>query len=1417
MTLEQLLNLLGWFDLNGGTYPFIKTPSSKTIEILQNDLAAAEINLELLTKTNLFLNKYLLKTESLNIYIASLLWLIDAYNATPNNRMQQLKFQQKIGITFSIFLDLMPDLAIAFYKQETSLNKIYPAGIHLISGRETKQKSKDSQLELKLLIQEKTEKLNEVKQPLSLLLHINYANNLDFAAYIIWLLNKGISAETILVSGVLQAFFMFNLYQLDEEDNPIQNFYNILANFDVAQRLLTLSYTIGVGNETFIKYNLQGQICSQEQLITVQIVKPAFIGILDETLFQKLYSLFEIEFLYSTVNHYYETDENKTILIQVLNKNGEAFSALPELVKTIRSSQAQHGQLLHLKSLAHLIAKQSLLQHLVTNNEWIMLYLLPFNKIESVLTKQEFISYIKEFIDNKNISLYDKFDLLLILQNWTKNKGCLECSHFLYQQTITLALFTPNSINEENQIMEYICDEYLELVEDNNLDDAVDDNPGCSDYESTTEESSSFSQSCSYDSSGSDSNLSGEDDENYRIETLECIEALRLDYKAQWNDLCKEILSKSVFSCSDYKVLQENWNIYIQKKNLFQRLRAMPEREEACLNELLITKAFKLQGNAFNLTDLIAILFDLSDNKAFFNCHKTLVAVLLKSEDALLTMQVIKLLAEANRFWYLIPWRKGKSIFTEAVSYGHVPLTIYLLEQFSIIPFEQEYLHSTFLLAIENKNLAICNLFLNPNVICQFNENQLSLLFIQALEDQKIFVRFIQNKQLLCLTENTYFALIYKAAENGYVWALSCLCDPGIGFKPKVAIFNKALSKATKNKQWEFIEKLCALENEMAPCEKGLSHAWEIASDFLEEEQLHFLDRSCKQFSSKFASECLVFLLKSNHYFSLDFIINWTKKYQLSTKELESLQTDVAKVILDDIIPNSRFKMLDYIYQQFREELQPDVKTVQEGVKLVFINKSKDTFKVLYKYAINHFDNEMLLTSLSLAMLEEHKFVRYLKVVILKKGVTKATDLSKEILNHTKPKARPKILHYIYTKFQPELQPDATTVEQCFKLALINKDQETMQVLCGHACEHLPNEILISSLVAERRERDSIIALTLENAIRSKIISPTQFSNLILAFVNSNDFISISIIKELYNQTSERIEELVEAIYISAKAGFYQSFIALLQASQHVNNDKNLRPKVLEIALANHQAQFIADFCKSDYLTLDDKKQFIPVLIKANKYTLLARLCNGDENQAKELWNCAFNQAVQLNNAAALSYICHPSRFSQRWDWNSQLLKATAQGKLDQIKVLVIAATSKSCFIEIDKLKQIAQREGQPTVVAWFDHIKALNAYNRVAPAENLVLTRAYKILSDYTKSGSALTRFFSGHWNRHYIKEIDDLLAAFPDSMDKLLADLRKIKILNPHGSLARRITYISEFLLPLAEESLSAGFNEDNRLNII
>lgn len=94
--------------------------------------------------------------------------------------------------------------------------------------------------------------------------------------------------------------------------------------------------------------------------------------------------------------------------------------------------------------------------------------------------------------------------------------------------------------------------------------------------------------------------------------------------------------------------------------------------------------------------------------------------------------------------------------------------------------------------------------------------------------------------------------------------------------------------------------------------------------------------------------------------------------------------------------------------------------------------------------------------------------------------------------------------------------------------------------------------------------------------------------------------------------------------------------------------------------------------------------------------------------------------------------------------------------------------------------------------------------YNLVAIGSRDI-DKVQSLLDDYTKHNSSIVRIFTGHWNRHHVREVNEIVMRIQtgelDTLDNVLHELDKIKLYNARGSLSRRIGFIQKMKMDSAE----------------
>ena len=118
-----------------------------------------------------------------------------------------------------------------------------------------------------------------------------------FAAAILWLIQRGVSIERILQTGLLQNFMLYNLALLHTENSPINQLYLLLNYFPESQGLVKAAERVGCEDRGFKAYTITGVMRDKSQFEKVEIKTTCLDFSPTEVNFAALYQLFESSFL----------------------------------------------------------------------------------------------------------------------------------------------------------------------------------------------------------------------------------------------------------------------------------------------------------------------------------------------------------------------------------------------------------------------------------------------------------------------------------------------------------------------------------------------------------------------------------------------------------------------------------------------------------------------------------------------------------------------------------------------------------------------------------------------------------------------------------------------------------------------------------------------------------------------------------------------------------------------------------------------------------------------------------------------------------------------------------------------------------------------------------------------------------------
>ncbi|KTD23589.1 Dot/Icm secretion system substrate [Legionella lansingensis] len=964
MTLEQLIKLLHWLSSPGGKCPLVNDNIvSEDLHKLhaeckamlgdlsvtgENDRSSQQKSTDLISveNTDRFLQFCLteLNTQSdegsINLHKAILLWLVRTHDALKGKKAEQMICGQKIAAVFSCFLERQEE-AVIFYEENKPLQQIYPIGAQLISVHKNKLQAEAEEFTLSMLVENITEQLGEIKTPLSIvsLFKTYFDRPLYLAAYIIWMLTKGVDERDIIGSGLLHDFFMFHVHMLGEENNPIPILYRQLRASERGQKIVELAMQTSAGSEAFKHYNLQGNQSSATDLIQVELNEPVFIKIGSSSLFDQLYERFGTEFLYQAFIANYNEKKNNIILTSALNLKGAVFAAVPQLINKLLDAFRGEGLSLRLKALSKLISYESFEVHLLAKKNMLVFFLIVDREdMRTLFTYEDFVSYIQTLLVDDVIHNKKKFKLLKRLQSWYHENDDHEKSHYLYQQMVNLSL-THEEIGCKDSTIHLLRERYEELMEQGDNSDV-------------SSEMESEDESITYESiMANDKEESSDAEESFpevelQFSTLEFLEKQQHQYESRWQQRCQRILGKDVFAQRDYEELREDWQLIVSKMNFFLSIRSANSTlssEYTQLKETLIKKRFHLLQETFDLETMLPALFDLNDEQALFECQQTLVNLLLESISEKLAIQIIMVLSRYNRHWWLISWHKDKkSLLEEAVSRKNEFLMTYLLAQARIY-FDKLTFLKAFRAIIWEEDLALINLFLIPEMISQLDEADIRSLFMAALsiESTQVLALLLEKKQLWELSEELQSTLIFQAVELGFDEGLSLVCRAGS--EPLEYDLAKALGLAVVWGHWRCVEVICALSDNFPTQTRLTSIFRRILREMEPREQLRFIEICKSRFTSDLIWEGVQYCRHNGNKETLDFLISLRE----DNGERKLTKQDVAAAILSEVAPNGDSAMLSAIYNDFPDDLLPDSAVEQKAFEIACQNHDTQMIRIL--------------------------------------------------------------------------------------------------------------------------------------------------------------------------------------------------------------------------------------------------------------------------------------------------------------------------------------------------------------------------------------------------------------------------------------------------------------------------------------
>ena len=175
------------------------------------------------------------------------------------------------------------------------------------------------------------------------LLSICYADPVRLAAWIVVLLEQGLSPYVLFKTGVLQQFLLGNLAFMEDDDNVVRQFYDVLNRFPIAKPLIDIANELSVvasddeANQAFKTYTLTGYIKANLPQLSISPISFVVPRPLEKT-FKIFYTLFDKEFLINILLSCRNQLDIKHELRAILAEGGVDQQSLLVLLKQCKSN-----------------------------------------------------------------------------------------------------------------------------------------------------------------------------------------------------------------------------------------------------------------------------------------------------------------------------------------------------------------------------------------------------------------------------------------------------------------------------------------------------------------------------------------------------------------------------------------------------------------------------------------------------------------------------------------------------------------------------------------------------------------------------------------------------------------------------------------------------------------------------------------------------------------------------------------------------------------------------------------------------------------------------------------------------------------------------------------------------------------------
>lgn len=344
------------------------------------------------------------KDENSNLLLPALNYLL----ATPKEK-QPPSSKEKILFLFKQLIHEDKKGALDFYHKNAGLLAHHDE-VNLLVARVSKLDKALPIVKQQLLSLKNALKDQEYPLGLGSLVKEEFIDSTEqYAAFILWLIQRRVPVRKIIATHLLHDFMRYNLSYLDLPNSEINHLYDILNEFPEARALIAEARKVSCGERGFIKFALDGSRREHLRLIEAQPVVWAFSPTTDN--FSALAELFAHSFLPAALNWFAHTKNLAwfDLLYNHLNQPSVIASQLPALINYI-ARQAKPELSMVLASLID----DSTTEQLAANHDGAVLYLLAYKPslIQQIQT-EDVKAYIEQMAAGTAIDTIMQLTVLL--------------------------------------------------------------------------------------------------------------------------------------------------------------------------------------------------------------------------------------------------------------------------------------------------------------------------------------------------------------------------------------------------------------------------------------------------------------------------------------------------------------------------------------------------------------------------------------------------------------------------------------------------------------------------------------------------------------------------------------------------------------------------------------------------------------------------------------------------------------------------------------------------------------------------------------------------------------------------------------------------------------------------------------------